>query len=258
VASIAKREQIRNKRLAKLGTQAPTQSGEKGEGASDTRGASKSSLGSDSPPAASSKEAEQAKPKINISSSSSSSTPQNPFSQLEMKETNGAAPKINIISSTGRPLTPHKRDRPSSPTRRPSSRSGETSEQWEDRLLSTVFRFTLDPDHRLDGHGNSIHYLKSTREELEETDQPLRLNTSLLDQAILEAASNLKQLTTPLDYLLGCWKRINRQFKSLRKAGEQDSKFVVIKEARRLCMSYCIFAVTMPDMFGQVSLSSQA
>lgn len=249
VASIADWRQIRNKRLAKLGNQAQTQSNEISEGTNNVGGASQPSASSNAPSEAP-KESEAAKPKINITSSSSSSTAQNPFSQLVMKETNGTAPKINVTSSSGRPLTPQKRDRPSSSTGRPSSRSGETSEQWEDRILGTVFRFTLDPDHRLDSHGNSVHSLKGTRQELEEANEPLRLNTGLLDQAILEAASNLKQGTMPLDYLLGCWKRINRHFKTLRKAGEQDPKFVVIKEARRLCMSYCMFAVSMPDMFG--------
>ena len=166
-----------------------------------------------------------------------------------MKQTNGDAPKINVTSSTGRPVTPQKRDRPSS-RGRPSSGSGETSEQWEDRTLGNLFRFTLDPDHRVDSNGHSIHFLKSTREELEESSQPIRLTTTLLDQTILEAASNLKPNSTPLDYMLACWKRVNRQYKALKRAGEHDPKFIVLKEARRLCMSYCIFAVTMPDMFG--------
>lgn len=95
-----------------------------------------------------------------------------------------------------------------------------------------------------------MHYLESTRKELDEQNETIRLNTGLLDQTILEAASNLKKDMTPLDYLLGCWKRVSRQYKPLRKAGEQDPKFNIIKESRRLCLSYCIFAVTMPDMFG--------
>ncbi|KAK4692897.1 ubiquitin conjugation factor E4 B, partial [Lecanoromycetidae sp. Uapishka_2] len=70
------------------------------------------------------------------------------------------------------------------------------------------------------------------------------------DKALLEAASNPRAGTLPLDYLLSCWKRVTRHYKALRKGGEQDPKFNVIKEARRLCMSYCIFAFTMPDMFG--------
>ena len=166
-----------------------------------------------------------------------------------MKQANGDAPKINISPSTGRPVTPQKRDRPSS-RGRPSSKSGETLEQWEDRILGNLFRFTLDSYFRLDSHGNSMFFLKTTREELEEANLPTRLTTALLDQTILEAASNPESRIAPLDYLLGCWKRVNRQYKSLKKAGEQDPKFSVIKEARRLCMSYCIFAVTMPDMFG--------
>ena len=166
-----------------------------------------------------------------------------------MKQPNGSATKINIMPTTGRPVTPQKRDRPSSKGR-PSSRTGETPEQWENRVLGNLFWFSLDHEQKADTHNNPLYFLQGTREELVETDQPLRLTTGLLDQALLEAASNLKASTTPLDYLLGCWKRVNRQYKLLRKVGEQDPKFITIKEARRLCMSYCIFAITMPDMFG--------
>ena len=193
---------------------------------------------------------EESKPKINISSSSSASTPQNPFSQLGIQKTNGEPPRINMTPSIDRPLTPLKRERPLSSSGRSSSRAGETREQWEDRVLSNVFRFTLDSDYRLDSHGNPMHFLKATRDELEEQHEPLRLGAGLLDQAILEAASNLKKGTAPLDYLLGCWRRVSRQYKALRKFGEQEPKFIVIKEARRLCTSYCIFAITMPEMFG--------
>ena len=34
---------------------------------------------------------------------------------------------------------------------------------------------------------------------------------------------------------------------------QDDPKSIIISEARRLCMSYCIFAFTMPDMFGYES-----
>ena len=74
----------------------------------------------------------------------------------------------------------------------------------------------------------------------------------MLDQALLEAASTQGKTTTPLNYLLECWKRVSRHFKGLRKNGEEDPKFQIVKEARRLCMSYCMFAATMPEMFGYV------
>ena len=169
-----------------------------------------------------------------------------------MLQANGGAPKINITPTVGRPATPKKRDRPTSSGGRSSSRAGETLEQWEDRILGNMFRITLWKEHRLDPHGNHLQFLAGTRSDLEDSGQSVRLNVGMLDQALLEAASNLKQGTAPLEFLLGCWKRVSRQYKPLRKAGEDDPKFVIVKEARRLCMSYCIFAITMPDMFGCV------
>lgn len=194
---------------------------------------------------------EQPKPQSNTSSSSNTAkSPENPFAQLGIQEANGGAPKINITPSAGRPVTPRKRDRPTSSAGRSSSRAGETLEQWEDRVLGNLFRVTLWEEHQHDAHGNHLQFLGGTRLDLEDSGQSVRLNVGILDQALLEAASNLKKGTTPLDYLLRCWKRVSRQFKPLRKAGEEDPKFVIVKEARRLCMSYCIFAITMPDMFG--------
>lgn len=184
------------------------------------------------------------------SSPAASSPGQNPFSQLGIKQANPDAPKINITSSAGSALTPQRRDRQSSSDARSSSRQGETLEQWEDRALCGVFRITLDVDHKQDSHGHPLHYLGGTREEILDSGESVRLKTGVLDQAILEAASNLEKKSTPLDYLLQCWKRVTRQFKAVKKHGEQDAKFQIIREARRLCMSYCIFAVTMPDMFG--------
>lgn len=165
------------------------------------------------------------------------------------RESNGDAPKINITPSVGHQVTPQKR-RPTSSNRRPSSREEEKLEQWEDRVLGDIFRISLNPEHKQDGHGHRLHYLAATQADLEEQNQATRLNTGVLDQAILEAASNLSSSTKPLDYLLGCWKRVSKQYKALRKSGDQDPKFSVAKEARRLCMSYCIFAITIPDMFG--------
>ena len=236
--------------MAKLGTQAPAQSTAEGDrGSSDQ---TESNSAQEQPLKASpspSTDEQPMKSGINISSASNNAaSSDNPFSQLGTKQVNASGSRINITPANGRPVTPQKRP---STTGRPSSRSGETLEQWEDRILSSTFRITLDPEHRLDSHGNQIQYVAGTRNDLEEQNETIRLNTALLDQAIPEAASNLKIGTMPLDYLIPCWKRISKQHRALKKNGEQDPKFGVIKEARRLCMSYCIFAVTIPDMFEQ-------
>lgn len=129
------------------------------------------------------------------------------------------------------------------------ARAPEPLEAFEDRTLSVVFRISLDKDKTEDVHGIKLRYLPGVRQELEEEGQPVRIHTGILDQALLEAASGLKN-KRPLTYLLPCWKRVSRLFKGFKKASKDDPKYEVVKEARRLCMSYCIFAMTMPEMFG--------
>lgn len=242
----AEMTQIRNKRLAKLGSQAPPKSNENGEGSSDGTPAVQ-------PPAPSTPSAQeqkgQTKPKINISNSSTpSNPPENPFARLGVKEANGSASQINIGPSAEADMVPKKR--PSTDQKPQSSRGGETLQEWEDKVLRSIFRVTLDPSARSDSHGHHLNFVEGVRTELEEQGQPIRLRADMLDQAILEAASNTGKLT-PLDYLLACWKRVTKQLKHDRGSKAEEARLEILKEARRLCMSYCIFAITMPEMFGR-------
>jgi ubiquitin conjugation factor E4 B len=132
---------------------------------------------------------------------------------------------------------------------RSETRIGESAEAFEDRTLSAIFRITLEEDQRLDAQGQKLIYLPGVRQELEDLEQPVRLSVGILDQAILEAASNAEN-QKPLTYLLPCWKRVSKLYKGFRKPIPGEPKYAVIKEARRLCISYCIFAATMPEMFG--------
>ena len=243
---------IRNKRLAKLGSQSTSQAGLDGEKSSDSASTSQPAAKPVSQDSANPEEKEQPRPKINISkpSDSSISSP-NPFSQLGLKN-KGKSPEISMSSNMGRPITPMKRDRPSSGTGTPVPKAGESVEAWENRILSGVFRLTLNSGISQDNHGHQLHFVRSVRADLEEQGEAILLTTAVLDQAILEAASNLKG-NTPLDYLLECWKRITRLFRASKGLQADDHKSFVFKEAKRLCMSYCLFAVTMPDMFGYVN-----
>lgn len=132
---------------------------------------------------------------------------------------------------------------------RPISRTGESIEAFEERTLSAIFKITLKEDQQQDIHGQKLLYLAGLRGELEESGQPVRFSVDVLDQALLEAASNAGK-QTPLEYLLPCWKRVARLHKGFKKPNDDDPKYAIVKEARRLCLSYCIFAATMPEMFG--------
>lgn len=139
---------------------------------------------------------------------------------------------------------------PAPDTKRSDSKAAETLEEWEDKVLRGMFRITLDSPTDSDGHGHRLHYVPSVRAELEDQAQPIRLSTAILDQAILEVASDLTKIV-PLNYLLGCWKRVTGQLKYFRSHKAEETKLDILKEAKRLCMSYCIFAFTIPEMFGR-------
>ena len=239
--------QIRNKRLAKLGSQTPTSSSKSGEGSSE--GVSTTSSRESTGPRQNglSEDKEQSRTRISIPKAPNNvDTSQNPFAQMEPKAASSGSPKINITSAAGHGVTPMKRERPGSASGRISSRGEESPDEWEDKVLRDIFKLSLDLDSRQDSHGHPLHYVGGVREGLEDQDGRIKLKTGNLDQALLEAASSLEK-ETPLDYLLGCWKRVSRQFRSLKP---EDSRYEIIKEARRLCMSYCIFAISMPDLFG--------
>lgn len=117
--------------------------------------------------------------------------------------------------------------------------------------MRSVFRITLNEDQKKDVHGHPLTYLPGVRGELEEQGAELRISVGILDQALLEAGT-IAGGQRPLDYLLPCWKRVQRLYKGFRKAHDDDPKYSVVQEARRLCISYCVFAITMPEMFGFV------
>ncbi|KAI9780878.1 MAG: hypothetical protein M1839_006505 [Geoglossum umbratile] len=248
--TISDADKIRNKRLAKL--QASTRAGE-GEESSSSRTTAPRVMdpSSDAPTQG------QTSPRINITGSGASAvspTPSNPFAQLGMNKINaeeegitasGVPMKRADMSSSGiRPKSP--------PSWRSSTQANpkETLEAWEDKILSGIFRVTLQLGVTRDTHGQALYYAPGVRADLEEQQQVVRLSTGVLDQAILEAASNLGS-TPPLDFLLACWKRVSRLYRSMKAGRTEDAKNKILKEARRICMSYCIFAITMPEMFGQ-------
>ena len=239
-------DKIRNKRLAKLGGgSAPPPSSENGETGGNGASASPSPASPATKESPNGSMAENApRPRINVSrpsQSSPTSTASNPFSQLGMKQ---ERPTINIHQT--KPTSQKSQN-----DGRSSSRQGESIEVWEDRTLSNVFRIALKPELLHDAHGHPLRLVAEVRAELEDQGADLRLSTSLLEQALLEAAQQAAPQS--LEYLLGCWKRVSKLFRGMRTGSTDDPKYNIAKEAKRLCMSYCIFAVTIPDMFGQAT-----
>jgi ubiquitin conjugation factor E4 B len=119
---------------------------------------------------------------------------------------------------------------------------------FEDRVIGHIFRITLSDDQKADSAGHRLIYLPGHRQELEDEGADILFTKDRLDSIILEAASTVPQNKAVLDYLLPCWKRALKALKGLRAPSSE--KEAILREAKRLCMSYCIFAVEVPDLFG--------
>lgn len=226
--------QIRAKRLAKLGGPA-TPNGPSRPPSTAPEAASSST----SSPKPTESQAPRPKPQPEPTSSS------NPFSQLGVKTDEPPKKRITIKPAVS-----------NSPAPQPAQKAPELSrEAWEDRTLSNIFRITLDEAHTQDAHGHKLYFASGAKSDLEDEGRPVRLSTDLLDSVILEAASSQTQ-SSALEYLMSCWKRVSKVLKNL--TNKTGPRFDVVKEARRLCFSYCIFAATMPDMFGEEAPAENA
>ncbi|RYN96728.1 Ubiquitin conjugation factor [Alternaria tenuissima] len=227
-------DKIRAKRLAKLGGPA-TPNGPSRPPSTAPEAASSST----SSPKPTESQAPRPKPQPEPTSSS------NPFSQLGVKTDEPPKKRITIKPAAS-----------NSPTPQPAQKAPELSrEAWEDRTLSNIFRITLDEAHTQDAHGHKLYFASGAKSDLEDEGRPVRLSTDLLDSVILEAASSQTQ-GSALEYLMSCWKRVSKVLKNL--TNKTGPRFDVVKEARRLCFSYCIFAATMPDMFGEEAPAENA
>ncbi|WZH39337.1 ubiquitin elongating factor core-domain-containing protein [Fusarium acuminatum] len=241
-------EFIRARRLAKLGTSTPVSSKSDENKAPDSESSNPSRTSTPKPqpqPAPT-----EPRPKINITSSApAESSSSNPFNKLGVK----AEPS----SSTGSSHVNRKRlaseiddmaaaDR-SSP--KPSNSQPESDASYADRILSQIFRITVDPHKMINGHGQRLTFLPSLNEELNESGEPLKLSLNILDQALMEAATSYPQDKPLMSYFLPCWKRAIKA--SVQFKATEGPKLEVHEEAKRLGMSGCLFALTMPDLYGR-------
>ena len=106
----------------------------------------------------------------------------------------------------------------------------------------------MDEATKQDTHGHRLLYLGEVKKDLEDDGRPLQLSTSGLDSALVEAVRSLPKAEKPLDYLLSCWKRIMRLERE-KTIKEDPAKYEVVQSARKMCFSYSMFVVTIPEMF---------
>jgi ubiquitin conjugation factor E4 B len=249
-------EQIRRRRVAKLGAAAnptttsssdPSPKPEQAVSSTATTGEGKENHKA---PAA----AEASRTKINITPAVNTSEP-NPVAKLATVEKTENEAKVEATSS-GIFSDSRKRratdidlakDQPAPPPRKQLQPKIESLDDFANNMLGHIFRVTADPNRTTDTHGHKLAFLPQVSQDLQESGAPLKLSIDVLDGAIVEAATATPQSTPILDYLLPCWKRVTRAIKLVRNPTPE--KLEVLKEARRICFSNCIFALTMPELY---------
>ncbi|KAI0479441.1 ubiquitin conjugation factor E4 [Xylariaceae sp. FL0804] len=253
-------EQMRQRRLAKLASMSAASSGASDKPDNPDRSSSpqteSSKQGITSPKPENEQRSQPPSRKITITPAPTNNAPAaNPFSQL-------AAKNIKAESGEGKPgdagnnrnaKRPAKaidtQPTAASAPKKPHINKTETLEDWSNRMLSDIFRATLSETNKVDSAGASLTYLPELKAELEHSGEPVQLTASSIDAAILESCRYFATNRPLLDYLLPCWKRVIRATKQARRLSKEKEE--VLAEAKRLCMSNCIFALTMPEYFGR-------
>lgn len=132
----------------------------------------------------------------------------------------------------------------------------EPIEDWSDRILGEMFRITLEENSIADPRGSQMLMLPQLRDDLKSSGEPIKLTAQNIDSAILEAATSIPH-SKPLlgTYLFPCFKRVMKTISGLRRPTPERQ--AVLDEAKRLCMSNCIFALTMPELFGREDIHNR-
>lgn len=174
----------------------------------------------------------------------------NPFAQLAVPATD---PSGSPPPRRKRPAAQVDDAAPAAPTpRRPDPPQAESDDDYAHRLLTHIFHLTLDPHQLSTGQSHRLAFLPNLNQELNDAGEPLRLSVAVLDQAIIEACANWPLDRPLMDYLLPCWKRAVKAAASAKTA--VAARLDLLQEVKRLCMSNCLFCLTMPVLYGYVPL----
>ncbi|KID67096.1 ubiquitin fusion degradation protein 2, partial [Metarhizium hybridum] len=250
---------MRARRIAMLGNIARKPSEDKTDSSSNQPASSSTST----PKPQTSEAASTPKPKINVTPAATTQSNPNPFSQLGVQNSKIAGDE-SAATGSSRPAckrpAPDVDDTDSAPpAQKPTSQlvqqqqqqqqKSETDEDYAHRVLSQIFHVSVDPHHMATPQGQRLIFLPNLNQELNDSGDSLKLSIGNLDQAIIEACSSWTLTKPLLEYLLPCWKRAVRASSTAKNVSALRQE--ILDEAKRLCMSNCLFALTMPALYGR-------
>lgn len=131
-----------------------------------------------------------------------------------------------------------------------SSKPQRSPAEIEDIILRKIFLVSLLDSMESDSR---VVYLEMTAAEILSEGKDLKLNRDLMERVLIDRLSgNFVAAEPPFSYLLGCYRRAYDEGKkvlSMKDKNLSADMVAVIKQARKLAVSYCRIHLGNPDMF---------
>ncbi|XP_062106567.1 probable ubiquitin conjugation factor E4 isoform X2 [Humulus lupulus] len=124
-------------------------------------------------------------------------------------------------------------------------------EEIEDIILRKIFLVTLTETAESDSR---IAYLELTAAEILSEGKELRLSRDLMERVLIDRLSgNFASMETPFQYLVGCYRRAHAEgmkIGSMKDKNLRSEMELVVKQAKKLSVSYCRIHLANPELFG--------
>lgn len=125
-----------------------------------------------------------------------------------------------------------------------------TPEEIEDIIIRKIFLVSLiDPME----NDSRIVYLEMTAAEVLSEGKDLRLSRDLMERVLIDRLSgNFAAAEPPFQYLVNCYRRAHDEGKKIANMKDKSVRSemeLVVKQAKKLAVSYCLIHLGDPDMF---------
>ncbi|KAL0377575.1 UNVERIFIED_CONTAM: putative ubiquitin conjugation factor E4 [Sesamum radiatum] len=125
-----------------------------------------------------------------------------------------------------------------------------TPAEIEDIILRKIFLVSLVDSMESDSR---IVYLEMSAAEILSEGKELKLSRELMERIIIDRLSgNFPAAEPPFQYLLNCYRRAYEEGKkiaSMKDKNVRSEMESVVKQAKKLAVSYCRIHLGNPDMF---------
>lgn len=122
-------------------------------------------------------------------------------------------------------------------------------EEIEDIILRKIFLVSLTDSESSDPR---IVYLELTAAEILSESKELRLSGDLMERILVDRLSASATAEPPFQYLVGCYRRAydeSKKISSMKDPNLRSQLDSVVKQAKKLCVSYCRIHLGNPELF---------